>query len=104
MNRPTLTRALCFSCAFALAALWSCGAGTTSAFDALPEASRATYDRCWEHIRVPYCGAASGMADTINCARSASNTYAAHATQAERDAWLTARGCPQPVVSSGGQR
>lgn len=90
--------------ALAAAGLWSCGAATTSAFDALPEASRATYDRCWEHIRVPTCGAGADAAATINCARVSSGTYAAYPTQAERDAWLAARGCPPPVVSSGGQR
>lgn len=83
---------------------WSCGAGTTSAFDRLPEAARATYDRCWEHIRVPICGAVSDMAAVTNCARSSSATYAAYPTDAEREAWLASRGCPPPVISSGGAR
>lgn len=91
-------------CAPLSLALWSCGAGTSSAFDRLPEASRAAYERCWEHMRVPICGATTDMAAVLNCSRSSSATYAAHPTDAEREAWLASHGCPPTVISSGGQR
>ena len=91
--------------ALTLLCLWSCsGAGTSAAFDQLPDAERATYNRCWEHMRVPICGATTDMAAVLNCSRSSSGTYAAYTTAAEREAWLASHGCPPAVVSSGGSR
>lgn len=104
MKTAKALRALTLVLACSPLGLWSCGAGTSSAFDRLPESSRATYDRCWEHMRIPICGSTSDMATVLNCARSSSATYAAYPTDAEREAWLASHGCPQPVISSGGQR
>ena len=80
--------------------LWSCGVGTSPAFDRLPAEVRAAYDRCWDHMRLPICGATTDVAESLNCARASSNTYA---FEDNRQGWLTSHGCPSTVASSGGQ-
>jgi len=73
--------------------------GTSSSFDQLPDQSRSTFDRCWEHIRVPTCGASTDLAATLNCSRASSATYAAYSTEAEKNQWLASHGCPPSVIA-----
>lgn len=77
-------------------------AGTSAAFDQLPASEQASFNRCWEHMRVPTCGASADMAATLNCSRASSGSYAAYASGSERQRWLVSHGCPPSVASSGG--